>query len=67
MCAGVGSGGGFRKVPESFGVCWGSEGSGEFRCGLLSCNLDKSSRVIVLTTGRILSTWAKPLRKKAPM
>ena len=36
-CAGAGSGGGFRKVPESSGVCWCrfrrqvAEGSGEFR------------------------------------
>ena len=29
-------------VPEA-----GSEGAGEFRCGLLPCNFDKSSRVIV--------------------
>ena len=35
MCAGVSSGGKFRKVPESSGVCWCRqvpEGSGEFRC-----------------------------------
>ena len=91
MCAGVGSGGGFRKfrkkfggfgvcwcmfrkqvregsavsseglgrfrrVPESSGACWcrfrrqGSEGSGEFRCGLLPCNFDSGSHVIVLIT-----------------
>ena len=37
VCAGVGSGGGFRKVPEDSGVCWCrfrrqvAEGSGEFR------------------------------------
>ena len=37
MCAGVGSGGRFRKVPESSGVCWCRfrrqvpEGSAEFR------------------------------------
>ena len=67
MCAGVGYGGGFRKVPESSGVCWGSEASEEFRCGLWPCNLDRSSHVIVLITGITLSTWAKPLRKKAPM
>ena len=42
MCAGVGSGGKFRKVPESSGVCWCRfrrrvpEGSGEFRCALVS-------------------------------
>ena len=72
--AGVGSGGRFRKVPESSGVKWCRfwrqvpESSGEFRCGLLPCNLDRSSHVIVLITGTItLSTWAKPLRKKAPM
>ena len=41
MCAGVGSGGRFRKVPESSGVCWCRfrrqvpEGSGEFRCVLV--------------------------------
>ena len=65
MCAGVGYGGGFRKVPEGSGVCWGSEGSGEFRCGLWPCNLDGSSHVMI--TRITLSTWAKPLRKKAPM
>ena len=38
MCAGVGSGGRFRKVPEASGVCWCRfrrqvpEGSGGFRC-----------------------------------
>ena len=41
MCAGVGSGGRFRKVPDGSVVCWcrfrrqlpeGSEGSGEFQC-----------------------------------
>ena len=64
--------GGFRRVPKSSGACWcrfrrqGSEGSGEFRCGLLLCNLDRSSHVIVLITGMTLSTWAKLLRKKAP-
>ena len=51
VCAGVGSGDNFWKVPE------GSEGFGEFqcfgrfkefRCGLLPCNIDKSSYVIVL-------------------
>ena len=52
MYAGVGSGGRVRKVPES---------------GLLRCNLDRSSHVIALITGIILSTWAKPLRKKTPM
>ena len=31
--AGAGSGGRFRKVPESSGVCAG--GSGEFRCVLV--------------------------------
>ena len=85
MYAGVGSGGRFRKVPKGWfrtvsqgsGGFWrvparvgvGSEGSGEFRCGLnlLPCNLDRSSHVIVLITGITLSTWAKPLRKKAPM
>ena len=70
MCVGVGSGGNFRKVPrvpESSSV---SEGSGEFRCGLLPCNLDRSSHVIVLEHLLVmtLSTWAKPLRNKnAPM
>ena len=39
--AGVGSGGRFRKVPESSGVCWCRlrrwvpESSGEFRCVLV--------------------------------
>ena len=41
LCAGVGSGGRFRKVPE---------GSGELQCGLLPCNLDRSSHVIVWNT-----------------
>ena len=106
MCAGVGSGGKFRKVAEGCGVCWrkfrrqvpegsgvcccgfrkvmegsgefrrglvqeascggkfrrqvgplvyrfrrhSSEGSGEFQCGLLPGNLDRSSHVIVLIT-----------------
>ena len=78
MRAGLGSGGRFRKVPESSGACWcrfrrqvpegfggfrivparvgvgsrrqGSECSGEFRCGLLPCNFDSSSHVIVLIT-----------------
>ena len=60
VCAGVGSGGNFRKVPEvpaCAGVASGGnfckvpEGSGEFqcfgkcRCGLLPCNLDRSSYV----------------------
>ena len=41
MCAGVGSGGGFRKVPEGSGVCWCrfrrqvAEGSREFRCKMV--------------------------------
>ena len=41
MFAGVGSGGGFRKVPEGSGVCWCRfrsqvpEGSGEFRCKMI--------------------------------
>ena len=86
--AGVGSGGGFRKVPKGWfrkvsegsggfrrvparvGVGsgrQGSEGSGEFRCGLLHCNHDRSSHVIVLITGITLYTWAKLLRKKASM
>ena len=45
------------KVP----ACWwqGCEGSGRFPCGLLPCNLDRSSRVLVLITGITLSTWAK--------
>ena len=108
LCAGVGSRGKFRKVPEGSGVCWcgegcggfrrvpvragvgsggklrrqvpeassggkfwrqvpecsrefgcvlvykfrrqSSEGSGEFRCGLLPGNLDRSSHVIALNT-----------------
>ena len=59
-----------RRVPEGSGVKWcrfrrqGSEGSGVFRCGLLACNLDRSSHII---TGITLSTQAKLLRKKAPM
>ena len=71
--AGVGSGGRFRKVPDGSVVCWcrfrrqlpeGSEG------GLLPCNLDRSSHVIVFEHLLVmtLSTWAKPLRNKnAPM
>ena len=45
-----------REPPKSSGACWcrfwrhGSEGCGEFRCGLLPWNLDRSSRVIVLNT-----------------
>ena len=64
VCAGVGSGSRLRKVPGRFpegsGV-WGkfrrvpesssgSEGSGEFWCGLLSCDFDRSRHVIVLRT-----------------
>ena len=59
MCAGVGSGCNFRKVPE---------GSGE--CGLLPGNLDRSRHVIVFEHLLVmtLSAWAKPLRNKnAPM
>ena len=91
MCAGVGSGDNFRKVPEGSGrfrrvpVCVPegsggfrrapesssvSQGSGEFRCGLLPCNLDRSSYAIVfeLLLVMTLSIWAKPLRNKnAPM
>ena len=72
---GVGSGGRVRKVPEGSDEFrrvlgefrrQGSEGSGEFRCGLLPCNLDRSSRVIVLITGITLSTWAKLMRKRRP-
>ena len=62
--------GGFRRVPARVGVASGGrvqKVSGEFRCGLLPCNLDRSSHVIVLITGITLSTWAKPLLKKAPM
>ena len=71
MCAGVGSGDRFRKVPEG-SRCRSSvsQGSGEFRCGLLLCNLDRSSHVIVFEHLLVmtLSTWAKPLRNKnAPM
>ena len=75
----------WRQVPERSGVCWCrfrrqllegsggssvSEGSGEFRCRLLACNLDRSSYVIVFEPLLVmtLSTWAKPLRNKnAPM
>ena len=59
MCAGVGSGCNFRKVPE---------GSGE--CGLLPCDLDRSSHVIFFEHLLVmtLSAWAKPLwNKNAPM
>ena len=58
-CAGVGSGGRFRKVPE-----------GSRECGLLPCNLDRSSHVIVFEHLLVitLSAWAKPLRNKnSPM
>ena len=59
------------KVPAGSGECrfrrQGLEGSGEFRCGLLPCNLDRSSHVIVLITGITLSTSEKLLRKMAPM
>ena len=56
-CVGVGSGG---KIGGRFRRWWhGCEGSGRFQCGLLPCNLDRSSRVIVLITGITLSTWAK--------
>ena len=50
------SSGRFWRVPESSAVRWcryrrqGSEGSEELRCGLLLCNLDRSSHVIVLNT-----------------
>ena len=53
----VGSGDKFhkvRKVPSRFRR-QGLEGSGKFRCGLLPCNLDMSSHVIVLLTGITLS------------
>ena len=59
MCASVGSGCNFRKVPE---------GSGE--SGLLSCSLDRGSHVIVFEHLLVmtLSALAKPLRNKnAPM
>ena len=56
----------FRRVYSGFRR-QGLEGSGEFRCGLLPCNLDRSSHVIVLIAGTTLSTWEKPLRKTAPM
>ena len=65
----VGSGteglGRFRRVLESSGACWcrfrrqGSEGSGEFRCGLLPCNLNRSSHVLVLITGIMGKTTAQ--------
>ena len=41
--------GGFRRVLARVGVGFrrqGSEGSGEFRCGFLHCNLDRSSHVM---------------------
>ena len=71
MCAGVGSGGKFRRfrrVP----VCAGGEfqGFGRFRSGLLPCNLDRNSHVIVFEHLLVitLSAWAKPLpNKNAPM
>ena len=53
-CVGVGSGGKIGLL-----VWQGCEGSGRFPCGLLPCNLDRSSRVLVLITGIPLSTWAK--------
>ena len=55
MCAGVGSGCNFQKVPA---------GSGE--CGLLPGNLDRSRHVIVFEHLLVmtLSAWAKPLRNK---
>ena len=68
MCAGVGSGGKFRRfrrVP----VCAGGEFR-RFRSGLLPCNLDRNSHVIVFEHLLVitLSAWAKPLRNKnAPM
>ena len=68
--AGVGSGGNFPKVPEASESSSVSEGSGEFRCGLLPCNLDRSSHMIVFEHLLVmtLSKWAKPLRNKnAPM
>ena len=56
MCAGVGSGRNFRKVPEGFG-----------ECGFLRCILDRSSHVIVFEQFLVmtLSAWAKPLRNKS--
>ena len=42
VCAGVGSGACRRRFRRQ-----GSEGSGEIRCGLLPCKLDRSSHVIV--------------------
>ena len=49
------------RLGEGSGLLvWqGCEGSGRFPCGLLPCNLDRSSRVLVLITGIPLSTWAK--------
>ena len=50
MRAGVGSGGGFRKVPEGSGVCWCAfrrqvpEGSGEFRHKMVSVPEASSGR-----------------------
>ena len=63
VCAGVGSGGNFQKVPEGSGEF---QGFGRFRSGLLPCNLDRNSHVIVFEhlLVIILSTWAKPLRNK---
>ena len=48
MCAGVGSGGKFRRFRRVL-VCAGGEfqGFGRFRRGLLPCNLDRNSHVIV--------------------
>ena len=55
MCAGVGSGCNFRKVPE---------GSGE--SDLLPCSLDRSSHVIVFAylLAMTLSAWAKPAEQE---
>ena len=72
---GVGSGGRVRNVPEGSEefrrvLAYVLEARFRFRrvpvC-LLQGNVDRSSHVIVLITGITLSTWAKPLRKKAPM
>ena len=59
------------KVPEGSGLCGGEfQGFGRFRSGLLPCNLDRNSHVIVFEHLLVITlpAWAKPLRNKnAPM
>ena len=58
MCAGVGPGGGFRKVPEGSGVCWcrfrwqvPEAGSGEFRYKMVSVPEASSGRFRKISEG----------------